>query len=345
MRHRPSILSGTIVAVAALALCQTAAAATQDFYQGKTIRIIVGASAGGGFDTYSRTIARHLGRQIAGNPAVLVENMAGAGGLITANHIYKVARPDGLMLGTFVGGLLLGKILGVSGVEFDALKFEYVGMPAKTHPVCTLGKAGGVTTIEQWMAAKAPVKLGGVGHGTETDDIPKVLMATIGLPIQLVSGYKGTADVRLAAESGEIAGGCWSWDSVKVTWAKAIQSGDAVVVLQVTPKPHPDLPNVRLALSLVKTDEARELLHAAAHSPSTIYRPYVLPPGTPKDRVEILRKAFQATLADPEFAAEAKKSRLTIDPVTGDELERTVAGLFNMKPSVLARVKEIIAPK
>jgi len=158
-----------------------------------------------------------------------------------------------------------------------------------------------------------------------------------------VSGYRGTADIRLAAEGGEVAGACWTWDSVKVTWANAIQSGEAIVVLQVVPKAHPDLPTVPVAIDLVKTEEARQLIQAAAHDPAAIYRPYVLPPGTPKDRVEALRRAFLATLADPEFVAEATRARLTIDPIPGEEAARIVAGLFALPPRVLAQMKELIA--
>ncbi len=190
---------------AAAVLMAVSGSAQEPFYKGKTIRIIVGLSPGGGFDTYSRTIARHMGKHIPGEPTVVVENMPGAGSLIAANHLYRVAKPDGLTIGNFVGSLLLGKIYDQPGIEFDALKFEYIGMPARTSPVCTLTKASGITSIEKWMAAKSPVKLGGVAAGTELDDIAKLLKATLGLPIQLVSGYKGTANVRLAAESGEVA--------------------------------------------------------------------------------------------------------------------------------------------
>lgn len=323
-------------------LASSAQAATDDFYRGKTMRIVVGFAAGGGFDTYSRVIARHMGRHIPGNPSIVVENMTGAGSLIAANHIYKVAKPDGLTSGHFTGNLLMGQVLGRTGIEFDARKFEYIGVPVKDKPVCALTKRSGIASMEKWMASTTPVKLGGTAPGTVTDDGPKVLKAALGLPIQLVTGYRGTADIRLAADSGELAGGCWSWDSIKATWRKAIESSDVVVVLQTIPKPDPDLPKVPLAINFAKTEEARQLIQAGIHDQSDIYRPYAFPPGTPKARVQIIRKAFMETMKDPEFLAEAKKTKLDIDPITGEELEKTVMGLFRLSPDLVAKLVEVI---
>jgi tripartite-type tricarboxylate transporter receptor subunit TctC len=197
----------------------------QDYYRGKTIRIVVGFSAGGGFDTYARAIGRHMSKHIPGQPAIIVENMTGAGSLIAANQVFKVAKPDGLTIGHFIGGLFLGQVLGQKGIEFDARKFEFIGAPVTDHVVCAMTKASGITGVDTWSASKTPVKLGGVAPGASTpDNATRIFKAALGLPIQLVTGYKGTADVRLAAESGELAGGCWGWDSVKVTWRKALDS-------------------------------------------------------------------------------------------------------------------------
>jgi tripartite-type tricarboxylate transporter receptor subunit TctC len=333
-----------LVAVTALPFIASAAhASTHEFFQGKTIRIIVGFSAGGGFDTYARTIARHIGKHIPGNPTFIVENMPGAGGVITANHVYKVAKPDGLTLGHFQGGLqiLLGQVLGRPGIEFDALKFEYVGVPVKDNWICALTKASGITSIEKWMTSKTPVKLGGI-PGTTIDDIYKILKATLGLPIHIVTGYKGTSDIRLAAESGEVAGGCWNWESIKATWRSALDQGNVLVVLMLMPQPHPDLPKVPLAASFAKTEEARQLIQVGISDTGLTSRLYVLPPGTPKERVQILRRAFMNTMKDPEFLAEAKKSKLDIDPLDGEGVERTIAQLFRLSPSLLERLKEII---
>jgi tripartite-type tricarboxylate transporter receptor subunit TctC len=312
------------------------------FFEGKTIRIIVGFSAGGGYDTYSRAIARHMGRHIPGHPAIIVENMPGAASLIAANHVYRVAKPDGLTIVNFHGNQVVGQILGREGVEFDARKFGWIGVPMRDNAACALTKASGVTSLEQWMAAKTPVKLGGIGPGDTTHDVARVLQATLGLPIQLVRGYKGTADIRLAAESGEVAGGCWQWESIKVTWRRALEAGEIATVLQITPKPLTDLPNVPVASSLAKTEEARQLIHAGIIVPTAISRLYAFPPGTPADRLQALRTAFLETLRDPEFAADARRVRLEVDPVGGEELERLVEDLFKLDPGIAGKLKGIL---
>jgi len=331
-----------VVAVAVVLACRASLFAQESFYKGKTIRVIVGASAGGGYDTYSRTIARHMGKHIAGNPTFVVENMPGAGFLISANYMYKVAKPDGLTIGHFIGGLFLQQLLGKEGIEFDARKFEYIGVPAQDNYAIGISKATGITSMEQWLASKTVIKLGGVGVGSATDDIPKVLKEAIGLPTQIVSGYKGTADVRLAFASGEVQGVCNAWESFKSTWRKELDSGELIVVVLTTAKPHPELPKVPLAISFAKTETGQKLIRALVHSVGPTARPYVLPPGTPKERVEILRKAFMETMKDTEFLAEAKKANLDINPLDGAELEKNVKEVFNLEPALLPKAKEIL---
>lgn len=315
----------------------------QPYYQGKTIQMIVGYSAGGGFDAYARTIARHMGKHIPGNPSFIVENRVGAGGLISANHLYNVAKPDGLSIGHFVGGLLLGQVLDQQGIEFDARLFEYIGAPVVDHSVCVFTKASGITSMERWRASKAPVKMGGLGPGSTTpDNVTRVLKEALGLPVQLVSGYKGVAEIRVAAESNELAGGCWGWDGTKRPWGKQIDSGEVVVVLQNWVKAHPDLPKVPLAIDHAKNAEARELIQLGIHDQSAMLRPFVLPPKTPKDRAAVLRKAFLDTLNDAAFRADAEKGRLDIEPVSGEEIERIVHGLFKLNPTLVSRFKDIL---
>ena len=339
-------MKASFLAVAAVAVFAafTPGAAQEPFYKAKTIRIIVATSAGGGFDSYARTIVRHWGKHIPGNPNMVIENMPGAGHRIGANHVYKIAKPDGLSLGHFQGGLFLSQVLGEKGIEFDALKYEFIGAPVKDNRACAVTKASGMTSMEKWIASKTPVKLGAIGGGA-TEEIPRMLKAALGLPIQVVSGYKGTSEVRLAAESGEIAGGCWTWDSIRATWTGAIQSGEALVVLQILSKPHPELPNVPLAINYAKSEEARQLIQVGIQDPSDYYRPFVAPPGTPKERVQILRKSFQETMKDPELLADAAKSKLDIEPVAAEELERTVAGLSKLSPALVVKLREIFAMK
>jgi hypothetical protein len=249
-----------------------------------------------------------------------------------------------LTLGHFQGGLFLYQLLGRPGIEFDAAKFEYIGAPVTDNRACAFTKASGITSMDKWLASKTPVKLGGIGGGA-TDDIPRMLAATTTLPVQLVSGYKGTSEIRLAAESGELAGGCWTWDSIRATWTKAIASGDAVVILQILSKPHRELPNVPLAAKYAKNEEARQLIQVGIEEPSDYYRPYVLPPGTPKDRVATLRKAFQDTLKDPEFLTDAEKAKLDVEPITGEEMEKLVAKLFRLSPAIVTKLKDVLGSK
>jgi tripartite-type tricarboxylate transporter receptor subunit TctC len=317
--------------------------AQEPYYKGKTVRIVVGFSAGGGFDTYSRVLARHMAGHIPGGPTIIIENMTGAGSLIAANHVYKVAKPDGLTIGHFIGGLFLGQVLGQKGIQFDARKFEFIGAPVRDQAVCALTKASKITSAEKWLASPSPVKMGGVAPGSSTpDNVTRILKSALGLPIQVVTGYKGTADVRLAADGGELAGGCWGWDSIAATWRKALDTGEVMVVLQTGRKPHPDLPNVPLAIKLAKSEDARQLIEVGIHDDSELLRSYTLPPGTPKDRVQLLRKAFADTLKDPAFLADAQKANLGVDPVSGEAIEKIVAGFFKLNPGFLAKLKEVL---
>jgi tripartite-type tricarboxylate transporter receptor subunit TctC len=317
--------------------------AQEPFYQGKTIRLVVGFSAGGGFDVYSRAISRHVGKHFPGNPTVIVENMTGAGSLVAANHIFKVAKPDGLTIGNINGGIFVQQLLGWPGIEFDARKFEHLGVPVRDKSVCVMTKASGFDSFNKWTESKMPLKLGGTGPGSATHNIPLILKEALNLPIQLVSGYKGIADVRLAAEGGELAGVCgWTWDSLKATWTRALESGEAIVVLQTVAQPISELPKIPLAINAAKTEESRQLIQTGIHDVSDLTYAYVLPPGTAKDRVEIARKAFADTMKDPEFIHDTKKSKLGLEPMNGDELEKTVARLFKVSPGVVAKLKDVL---
>lgn len=321
-----------------------AASADQEFFRGKNMRIIVGFAAGGGFDAYARAIARHMGRHIPGNPNLIVDNMAGAGSRIAANYLFKVPA-DGLIVGNFIGSLVLQQIMGDKTVEFDGRKFEWIGAPVQDETVCAITKASGINSLDDWFAAKKPVKLGGEAPGANDSDVPRVLKAALGLPIQLIEGFKGTSNIRVAAEAGEVDGGCWTWASIRTTWSKGLESGLVKAIIQVNPQKADDIPNVPNAIDYAKTPEARILIDSGVHAPSAILRAYALPPGTPKDRVAIMRNAFNATMKDPEFLAEMKKSKLEINPLSGAEVDATVKKLFQMDASHIARIREVLIPK
>ena len=320
----------------------TGAFAQEPFYKSKSVRIIVGGSAGGGYDTYTRTIARHLGKHVPGNPAFVVENMTGAGSLIAANHVYKVAKPDGLIIGHFIGGLILQHVLGKPGIEFDGRKFEHLGVPAQDTTTVGISKVSGVTSIDNWLSTKTTLKFGGVGPGAATDDVAKIVRATVGVPIQLVSGYKGTADIKLAVNSGELHGLVNSWESFKSGWVKEIETGSVIVVLQMLPQRHPDLSSAPAILDYVKSEDGRKIVQTGVFDYGAIARPYVFPPGTPKDRVAMLRKGLADTYKDPEFLADAKKARLDMSPLSGEELERIVDRTYKLDQNLVAKLKDIL---
>lgn len=321
-----------------------AGSADQDFYRGKNIRIIVGFAAGGGFDAYARAIARHMGRHIPGNPSIIVDNMTGAGSRVAANFLFR-AQPDGLVIGNFIGSLILQQIMGDKGIEFDGGKFEWLGAPVQDESVCALTKASGINSLDDWFAAKKPVKLGGEAPGANDSDIPRVLKAALNLSIQLIEGFKGTSNIRVAAEAGEVDGGCWTWASIRTTWANGLESGTVKAIIQVNAKKAADIPNVPNAIDYAKTPDARVLIESGIHAPSAVLRAYALPPGTPKTRVDVLRNAFNATMKDAEFLAEMKKSKLEINSLTGAEVDGIVKKLFQMDAKSVAKLRDVLVPK
>ena len=324
-----------------LVVAATRLAFGQEFYSEKNLVIIVGAAPGGGFDTYSRIMARHIGKHIPGNPGTIVQNMPGAGNLIAANYIYNRAAPDGLTVGLFSGSMIFKHVLGDQGVMFDGKKFGWLGTPAPERHACVLTEKSGIKNLEDWAAAKRPVKIGSLGPGNATSVLPQLLRSVLGLPMSIIEGFKGTSDIRLSAESGEIDGGCWGWDSIKVTWAKGIESGFVRPVIQTTLEPHPDLPNVPVAIQLSKTKEGQDLLKLGfqAYGPSAIA--YSVPPGLPPDRLSLLQKAFMATMKEGDFLAEMKKANLVVSPIDGPAITKIIAALYSVEPRLLAKFREI----
>ena len=319
------------------------ASSQEPFYKGKTIRIIVGLSPGGGYDLWARIIARHIGKHIPGQPTVIVDNMPGAGSIIAANHVYRSAKPDGLTIGHVSGNIFLNQVFKQPGIEFDARRYEFIGAPYADEMVVFVSKASGITNMEKWFSAKTPVTFGGQAPGaTFSDTVPRILRAALGLPVKPVSGYKGTTEVRLAMESGELDGNCLSWESGKAIWAKAMEAGDIIPLLQVVPKPIREIPHVPLAFSYAKTEEAKQLIEVGVHQPPVFARPFMLAPGTPKERVQMLRRAFEATMKDKEFLADTEKARMTTMPVTGEELEKVVHGIFNLDSAIVEKLKDIL---
>jgi tripartite-type tricarboxylate transporter receptor subunit TctC len=321
------------------------AASVEEFYKGKTIQFVVGGSAGGGYDTYTRLIARYFAQHVPGKPSTVVQNMPGAGMLIAANYIFNSAPRDGTFIGHWSGPLILQHLIGNPAVQFEGRKFGWLGMPTPDSLVCIMTDRSGIKTADDWRKAKTRVKLGAIGPGTSGTDDTKLLAAATDFPLQLVEGYKGTADIRIAAEQGELDGTCsFGWQSAKVTWANALRAGQVHVVLQTMLEPHPELKGVPLAVEYAKTDEGKKLLRIAAD----LYgkqRLYSLPPQVPEPRVRTLQKTFIDTLKDPQLLAEAEKAKLEIDPVDGPGIEKMVNGLYEIDPAIVNRVKQLLQSK
>lgn len=320
------------------------AAHAQEFYKDKTITFIVGYSPGGIYDQYTRLIARHITKYIPGQPNTIVENMTGAGGIIAANHLYNRAKPDGLTVAAWASPLILQQIIGNEATKFDARKVGWVGIPGPYDTACHFNRESGIKTVDDWFASKRPVKISSIGPGTGLSDVPKLLKAALGLPLEVVEGYKGGAEARVAVENGEVDGLCASWQATKVSWRSQMDSGKIQVVLQATLKSHPDLKDVPLANDYAKTDEARILLKVADNV--HVYQfPYSVAPGTPPERLQILQQAFIKTLRDPELVAEAKKAQLEVNAIDGPTTAKTFAGLYELSPVLIAKLKDLLIPK
>ena len=313
-------------------------------YKDKTLTIIVGYSPGGSFDLYARVLARYIGRYLPGNPTRIVEDMTGAGGMIAANHLYNRVKPDGLTIGAWASPLVLQHIMGNEAAQFDGRRFGYLGIPSEYDTVCTFNQKSGITKMDDWVNAKRPQKISTIGPGTSTSDIPKLLKAALNLPMDVIDGYKGGADARLAVESGEVDGYCGSWGTVETVWRSAYESKKIIPVLQATLKPNPKYKQIPVAMNFAKTEESRELLKIADDVHGAQF-PFSVPPGMAKDRLDLLQRAFLRSFKDPDLVAEAKKAQLDIGPVDGPTVTKTLTGLYDLKPATVARLKDILLPK
>ena len=329
-------VAAAILALGAAAQAQSPA----DFYKGKNVDLTIGYSAGGGYDVYARLLARHMGRFIPGNPAIVPKNMPGAGSLVLGNWLYNVAPKDGTVFGTVARGVAFDPLLGSTKAQFDAAKFNWLGSMNDEVSVCVSWYTTGITSLEQVKHNELTV--GGSGQAADTDQFPKVLNATIGTKFRLVTGYPGGNDVDLAMERGEVMGRCgWSWSSVVATHKSWIDEHKINVLVQLSLSKHPDLPNVPLVMDLANNDEQRQIFKLVfARQP--MGRPFLAPPDVPSDRVSVLREAFMDTMKDGDFLAEAVKMKLEINPVAGDAVQEIVQDVYKTPKPIAAAVAEMI---
>ncbi len=312
-----------------------------DFYKGRNVSIIVGYSVGGGYDLYARTLARHFGRHIPGNPTVLVQNMAGAGSLKAANYIYGVAPKDGTTIGTFARGLPMEPLIGSSATQFDATKFTWLGSGTDELSVCVTWERSGVKTWDD--ALQKPFTVAGEGSGSDPDIFSSLLKNTFGLKLKLVSGYPGAAEMSLAIERGEVDGRCgWSWSSIKSLKPEWIAEKKLNVLVQLNEHRSAELPDVPTIFEKASTDRQRQMLRLII-SRQFMGRPFAAPPALPPERAQALRTAFTETMRDPAFLEEAKSVKLDVNPVGGAEIDKLIGDLYRTPPDVIAETKAAIA--
>lgn len=331
-------LAGAIVVATTAARAADPAA---DFYAGKTVRVLVGFAAGGGYDLYARTLGRYLGKHIPGEPTVVVQNTPGAGSLKVVNYLYNAAPRDGTVLATFARGIVFEPLLGhTEGTQFDATRFNWIGSIANEVSVCALMRASGIAAFADME--KTPFRIGASGVGADSDIFPVVLRNLFHLPMKLVTGYQGGAEMVLAMQRHEIDGRCgWSWTSL-ISRDKAMLDGrDIAVTLQIALTKHEDLPDVPLVMDLVRDPQQLAALRLLV-SRQNIARPFAAPPDVPAERVAALRRAFDAVMRDPDFIAEARKLGLEVRPFAGTEVQTLVAEISASAPDVIALAARLI---
>ena len=316
-------------------------ASADDFYNGKTIRFVVGFAAGGGYDLAARIVGRHIGKHIPGNPAIVVENMTGAGSLIAANYTFNSAKPDGLFVGIWNSAYVLRQALGDKAVRLDARKLGWIGAPTKGTPFCSIMAHTGLKSLKDIVAADRELKMGATGPGSTYDDMPQILNRTLGTKFKVISGYEGTGTILVAMRRKEVDGGCWTWESARTTARPMLDAkGDDRLIPFAIHSRYPD-PEVKDLPLIPETIKDTDNLSAYRTWSGTyeFQRPFSVPPGTPKERLQTLRKAFAATMKDPEFLADAKKSKFDETYVSGEEIEKYVTEVLAVTP----KAKELLS--
>jgi tripartite-type tricarboxylate transporter receptor subunit TctC len=336
----PLLRIAAVVCAGLLPASQAAAQSPAEFYKGKNVDLYIGYSVGGGYDLYARMLAKHVGKHIPGNPTVVTKNMEGAGSLRLANWLYNVAPKDGTAFGTIGRGTGFDPLFGHKAAQFDATKFHWIGSANNEVSVCVAWHTSGITKFDDLFARELIV--GGTGPAADTDQFPKVVNGVLGTKMRVIAGYPGGNDVSLAMERGEVHGRCgWSWSSVRSTQQKWLDDKKIHVLVQLALNKHPELPDVPLIMDLAKSDE-QKLVLKLIFARQVMGRPFLAPPGLPKDRADALRKAFMDTMKDPDFLAETEKAQLEIVPVSGEDLQKLMVELYATPTAIAQKAAALI---
>ena len=316
------------------------------FYRGRNVTLLIGSSPGGGYDLYGRLIARFIGRHIPGNPQVIVQNMPGAASNVAAAYVYNVAPKDGTVMGAIFMGAVVDPLFGeAKRSTHDTAKFNYIGNANSDAYVCLIRTDAGVNSLSDVFDKE--IVMGASADGASTRDFPSLLKNLLGVKFKIVAGYPGTREINLAMEKGEVQGACGeTWSSVAATYPAWFRDKLVKPLVQESNVGYPELDRMGVPLSnaFAKTPEQKQILDLV-YSQTTFGRPYVVAPGVPQERVEALRKAFMATMTDPELVAEAKRINLDIAPIPGEELQTLIAKLYATPQEVVDKAKAALVYK
>ena len=312
-----------------------------DFYKGKQISLLISSDVGGGYDAFSRTIARHMSRHIAGNPTLVPQNMPGASGLKTANFLQNGAGRDGTVFAGVQNTVPFAPLMAVPGAQFDALKMGWIGNANSESAVAFVWHSSTVQSFADLQAREVTMASSGGATG-QPALYARMLNKVLGARIKLVLGYPGSNQAMLAVERGEVEGyPALFWSSLKATKPDWVSAKSVRLLVQVGLSKHPELPDVPLALDLARGDDDKQVMKLVAAS-TTLGRPYGAPPDLPPDRLVALRAAFMATMADPEFLADIDRQRLeVVEPMEGGAMAGVIADAYASSPSVVKRLQEI----
>jgi tripartite-type tricarboxylate transporter receptor subunit TctC len=331
-RMKVRVICSLVTILGALLWTNVPGASAADFYDGKTLRFVVGSAPGGGYDTYTRMIARHISRYIPGNPATVVENMDGAGGLIAANYLYKRAAPDGLTIAVFNNANIVQKGLGDPRINIDFRKLGWIGAPSVGAPLCMIMGFTGLKTLDDVLKSNKPLKMGANRAGSTGHDLPLILNQALGTKFEVISGYSGTSKIRVALQSRELDGFCSQWESMRVTARPMLDAeGDNKLIPYVMSEKweDPEVRNLPLFKDVIKDPKKFAIYKSWAYQ-MEFQRPLSLPPGTPKGRLESLRKALADVLKDKALLEEAEKAKLVITHVSGEKTAKLVDEILFM---------------
>ncbi|MBX9776056.1 MAG: hypothetical protein K2Y71_16875 [Xanthobacteraceae bacterium] len=316
------------------------AQSVEEFYRGKSITLAIGFTPGGGYDLYARHLARYMGKHIPGNPTIVPQNMAGAGSLRAANFIYSAAPKDGTAFGTFARTTGLNPLLE-SGATFDGTKFTWLGSVTNDISLCVTWHTSKANNWENFL--KVPTALGGQAPSSEPDIFANLYKNVFGAPVKLVAGYPGTNEITLAMERGEVDGLCGlSWSTIQTRHLAWLKEKKINLLVQASFKKDPEIGNVPLVMELTKDTEKLQILKLILAA-QEMARPFAAPPGIPRDRAAALRAAFNATMKDPEYLADARKSRIDVNPVTGAEIDKLLAELYATPKDVITKASQAIS--